>query len=144
MVSGTTLWEYAALAAIAFVLPLAFLVCAGIASGGVSPRLRSAGLVLLAVGVLVLLRQVLRTGVGDLMPLFAIPTLVAAAVVYPLAALALVRSVRRSPAASRCSTHRGSRPRRRRPAAQVASPQRPRRSHCSGSRRSCSSRGRGC
>ena len=47
---------------------------------------------LLAVGVLVLLRQVLRTGIGDLMPLFAIPVLVAAAVLYPLTALTLVRS----------------------------------------------------
>ena len=92
MLSGTTLWEYAALAAIAFVLPLALLVCAGLASGGVSPRLRSVALVLLAIGALVLLRQVLRTGVGDLMPLFAIPVLVAAAVLYPLAAVTLLRS----------------------------------------------------
>jgi hypothetical protein len=91
-VSGTTLWEYAVLAAIAFVLPLALLVCAGFASGGVSPRLRSVALVLLAAGVLVLLRQVLRTGIGDLMPLFAIPALIAAAVLYPLTALTLVRS----------------------------------------------------
>ena len=92
MVSATALWEYAALAAIAFVLPLALLVCAGFASSGVSPRLRSVALVLLAGGALVLLRQVLRTGVGDLMPLFAIPVLVAAVIVYPLAAVTLVRS----------------------------------------------------
>ena len=92
MVSATALWEYAALAAIAFVLPLALLVCAGFASSGVSPRLRSVALVLLTVGALVLLRQVLRIGVGDLMPLFAIPVLVAAVIVYPLTALTLVRS----------------------------------------------------
>jgi hypothetical protein len=90
--NGTILWEYAALAAIAFVLPLALLACACLASGGVSRRLRSVALALLVIGALVLLRQVLRTGVGDLMPPFAIPVLAAAAIVYPLAALALVRS----------------------------------------------------
>lgn len=92
MVTASALWEYAALVAIDFVLPGALLVCAGVASGGVSPRLRSIGLALLALGALVLLRQVLRTGVGELMAPFAIPVLIAAAVVYPLAALSLVRS----------------------------------------------------
>jgi hypothetical protein len=92
MVSGTTLWEYAAFAAIVFVLPLALLACAGVASSGVTARLRIVTLVLLAVGALVLLRQVLRTGVGELMLPFAVPVLVAAAIVYPLAALAVVRS----------------------------------------------------
>jgi len=92
MATATALWEYAALVAIAFVIPAALLVCAGVASGGISPRLRSIGLVLLALGALVLLRQVLRTGIGELMPMFAIPVLIAAAVVYPLAALTLVRS----------------------------------------------------
>jgi hypothetical protein len=92
MVSGTTLWEYAAFAAIVFVLPFALLACAGVASGGVSPRLRSVALVLLTVGALVLLRQVRRTGVGELMLPFAVPVLVAAAIVYPLAALTVVRA----------------------------------------------------
>ena len=90
--SGTAFWEYAAIFAIAFALPLALLACAGFASGGVSPRLRSVALVLLTIGALVLLRQVLRTGVRDLMPPFAIPVLVAVVVLYPLTALTLVRS----------------------------------------------------
>lgn len=92
MVSGTTLWEYAAFATVVFVLPLALLACAGVASGGVSPRLRSVVLALLAVGALILLRQVLRAGAGELMLPFAVPVLVAAAIVYPLAALTVVRS----------------------------------------------------
>jgi hypothetical protein len=49
--------------------------------------------VLLAVGVLVLLRQALRTGVGELMLPFAVPVVVAVATVYSLAALTVVRSV---------------------------------------------------
>lgn len=92
---GTTFWEYAAFAAIVFVLPLALLVCAALAAGGVSASLRLVGLVLLAAGALVLLRQVLRTGIAELMPEFAIPVLVAAAVVYPLAAVVLVRTASR-------------------------------------------------
>jgi hypothetical protein len=92
MLSGTSLWEYAAFAAIVFVLPLALLACAGVASGGVSPRLRIVALVLLVLGALVLLRQVLRTGVGELMLPFAVPVLAAAIIVYPLAALTVVRS----------------------------------------------------
>jgi hypothetical protein len=92
---GTTFWEYAAFAAIAFILPLALLACAALAAGGVSSPLRAVSLALLAAGALVLLRQVLRTGIAELMPEFAVPTLVAAAVVYPLAAIALVRSASR-------------------------------------------------
>jgi hypothetical protein len=92
---GTTLWEYVVFAAIVVVLPLALLVSAVIAAGGVSALLRVAGLALLAAGALVLVRQVLRTGVAELMPQFAVPVLAAAAVVYPLAALALVRSASR-------------------------------------------------
>lgn len=92
MVSGTDLWEYTAFAAIVFALPLALLACAGVASRGVSPRLRSVALMLLAVGALVLPRQVLRTGVCELMLPFAVPLLAAAVVVYPLAALTVVRS----------------------------------------------------
>jgi hypothetical protein len=46
--------DLVAFAAIVFVLPLALLVCAGIASGGVSPWLRNATLVLLAPGALLL------------------------------------------------------------------------------------------
>jgi hypothetical protein len=91
-VSGSTLWEYVAFAAIVFVVPLALLACAGVASGGVSANLRSVALVLLVVGALVLLRQVLRTGIGELMLPFAVPILVAAVIVYPLAALTVVRS----------------------------------------------------
>jgi hypothetical protein len=91
-VSGSTLWEYVAFAAIVFVLPLALLACAGAASGGVSARLRSVALVLLVVGALVLLRQVLRTGAGELLLPIAAPILVAAGIVYPLAALTVVRS----------------------------------------------------
>jgi hypothetical protein len=94
---GTTLWEYAAFAAIAFILPLALLACAVVTAGGVSAPLRVVGLALLAAGALVLLRQVLRTGITELMLEFAIPTLIAAAVVYPLAAIALVRSATRQP-----------------------------------------------
>ena len=124
MVIATALWEYAALAAIAFVSPLALLVCAGFASSGVSPRLRSVALVLLTVGALVLLRQVLRIGVGDLMPLFAIPVLVAAVIVYPLTALTLVRS-----ASGRHGRLTSARP--------PLSPSSQR-------RRSCNSPGRGC
>lgn len=90
---GTTFWEYAAFAALVFVPPLALLVCAAVAAGGVSARLRVVGLALLAAGALVLLRQVLRTGIAELMPEFAVPVAAAAAVVYPLAALALIRSV---------------------------------------------------
>jgi hypothetical protein len=89
---GAAAWEYAAVLAMAFALPLALLACAGFASGGVSPTLRSVALALLTAGTLVLVRQILRTGVHDLMPLFAVPTLVAAAVLYPLAAIALVRA----------------------------------------------------
>lgn len=73
-------------------MPLALLACAGVASGGVSPQLRSTALVLLVVGALVLLRQVLRTGFGELMVPFAVPILVAVVIVYPLAALTVVRS----------------------------------------------------
>ena len=93
--SDTTIWEYAVFAAIVFVLPLALLVCAVVAAGGVSAPLRVAGLVLLAAGAIVLVLQVLNTGVADLMPEFAVPALAAAAVVYPLAVVAIVRSASR-------------------------------------------------
>jgi len=93
--SGTTIWEYAAFAAIVIVLPLALLACAALAAGGVSAPLRVVGLVFLAAGALVLLRQVLRTGIAELMPEFAVPVLLAAAVVYPLATVVLVRSASR-------------------------------------------------
>lgn len=91
MVSDTAFWEYAFLVAVLFALPLALLVCGLLALGGVSALLRNAGGALLVLGALVIVRQVVRTGVSDLMPEFAIPALVAAAVVYPLAAIALVR-----------------------------------------------------
>jgi hypothetical protein len=58
----------------------------------VSGPLRAAGLALLVAGALIIARQVLRAGAGDLMPGFAIPALGAAVIVYPLAAVALVRA----------------------------------------------------
>lgn len=90
--NDTSLWEYVVFAVIAFALPLALLACGLVASRGVSAPLRTVGLVLLVAGALVIVRQVLRTGVADLMPEFAIPVLVAAAAVYPLAAVALIRA----------------------------------------------------
>lgn len=91
-VNDTSLWEYVVFAVIVFALPLALLACGLVASHGVPAPLRTAGLVLLVAGALLIVRQVLRTGVADLMPAFAIPVLAAAAVVYPLAAVALVRA----------------------------------------------------
>ncbi len=90
--SETALWEYAIGIAVLFALPVALLVCGLFAMRRVSRLLRGVGLALLVAGALVILRQVFRTGLTELMPKFAVPVLVAAALVYPLAAVALVRA----------------------------------------------------
>ena len=90
--SETALWEYAFGVAVLFALPLALLVCGLLAMRRVSRLLRVVGLALLIAGALAILRHVLRTGVAELMPEFAVPVLAAAAIVYPLAAVALVRA----------------------------------------------------
>jgi len=90
--SETAPWEYVLSVALLFAPPLALLVCGLLAMRQVSHLLRFVGLVVLIAGALVILRQVLRTGLAELIPWFAVPVLVAAALVYPLAAVALVRA----------------------------------------------------
>ena len=90
--SETAPWEYVLSVGLLFAPPLALLVCGLLAMRQVSHPLRFVGLAVLIAGALVILRQVLRTGLAELIPWFAVPVLVAAALVYPLAAVALVRA----------------------------------------------------
>jgi len=88
----TTFSDYLFIAVVLFALPLAILVCGILTGLGRSRAVRILGIVLLIIGAGVLVGQVLRTGVGDLMLQFAAPLLVAAALVYSLAAIALLHS----------------------------------------------------
>lgn len=86
-------WEYALVVALVFGTPLAMLVCGLVAMRRVSRPLLIVALALLVGGAAIMLRQVLITGPSELMPRFAIPLLATAALLYPLAAIALVRAV---------------------------------------------------
>jgi len=83
---------YALWIALHFVVPGALLCCGLLAMWRVGPSLRNVGLVLLGVGAAVIVLAVMNTGVDDLMPYFAAPILIAAAIIFPLAGLALLRS----------------------------------------------------
>jgi hypothetical protein len=66
MTAAESLWAYAFLALIVVVLPLGLAVCGALTGASRSRAPRFAGLILLAAGVVVLMRQVLRTGLDDL------------------------------------------------------------------------------
>jgi hypothetical protein len=83
---------YALIVSLRFVLPGALLCCGLLAMRGVAPWMRRTGLVLLGLGAVVIVLAVWGTGVDDLIPYFAAPALIAAAIVLPLAGIALMRS----------------------------------------------------
>ena len=88
----STVGYYALWIALHFVLPGALLCCEALAMRHVAAWLRNLGLVLLGVGAVVIILAARSTGVGGLMPSFAAPALISAAVVFPFAGVALVRS----------------------------------------------------